>query len=96
MAATHQRDCYPCRGTGRVIGFGRANGAPCPAVCGCECDGCGQDCGCSCCPEPDLEACNGGCGEQVAPNAIGVAWCGQVNCRTYAQAEHRADMYGGT
>lgn len=27
----HPSDCYPCKGTGRVIGFGAANGGPCPA-----------------------------------------------------------------
>lgn len=27
------RGCYPCKGTGRVVGFGAAHGAPCPASC---------------------------------------------------------------
>lgn len=27
----HPRDCYPCKGTGRVVGFGAAHGGPCPA-----------------------------------------------------------------
>lgn len=27
----HPADCYPCKGTGRVVGFGAANGGPCPA-----------------------------------------------------------------
>jgi len=27
----HPKDCYPCKGTGFVIGFGAPAGAPCPA-----------------------------------------------------------------
>lgn len=27
----HPADCYPCKGTGSVIGFGAAHGGPCPA-----------------------------------------------------------------
>lgn len=27
----HPKDCYPCQGTGFVVGFGAPAGAPCPA-----------------------------------------------------------------
>lgn len=56
---------------------------------------CGEcDPGCRCLEPEELELCSGGCGEMVAPNSLGIAWCGQVNCAAYAAAEARADALG--
>ncbi len=39
------------------------------------------------CDTGDLHLCSGGCDDLVVPNFLGIAWCGQSNCRAYADAE---------
>lgn len=54
---------------------------------------CGRcDPGCGCLKPEELAEC--GCGVMVVPNFLGIASCGVLNCRSYAEAEHRADMNG--
>ena len=60
---------------------------------------CGQcDPGCGCLePEPPTEVCIGNCHQQIEVDVDDpdfVAFCGSPYCRSYAEAEYRAEMDG--
>lgn len=46
------------------------------------------------CDAGEFHLCEGGCGQLVPINWIGIATCGIPNCRSYAETERRADLAG--
>ena len=48
----------------------------------------------ACLDDEQLEPCHGGCGELVAPNGIGIAWCGDIDCARQDAAWDAADRRG--